>query len=66
MRAEMDEWLKQRQVVLVDADLDESTTAYRRLPDVLASHAGSVKVQHRLRPLAVVMAGSGEIDPFKH
>jgi tRNA-splicing ligase RtcB len=64
-RAEMDEWLKQRQVVLVGADLDESPMAYRRLPDVLASHAGSVKVQNRLRPFAVVMAGSGEIDPFK-
>jgi tRNA-splicing ligase RtcB (3'-phosphate/5'-hydroxy nucleic acid ligase) len=64
-RAEMDDWLKARQVVLVGADLDESPMAYRRLPDVLASHAGSVKVQHRLRPFAVVMAGSGEIDPFK-
>jgi tRNA-splicing ligase RtcB len=64
-RAEMDEWLKTRGVTLIGADLDESPMAYRRLPDVLASHASSVKVQHRLRPFAVVMAGSGEIDPFK-
>jgi tRNA-splicing ligase RtcB len=64
-RAEMDEWLKARQVTLIGADLDESPMAYRRLSDVLASHAGSVKVQHRLRPFAVVMAGSGEVDPFK-
>jgi tRNA-splicing ligase RtcB len=39
--------------------------AYRRLPDVLAHHAGSVRVLHRLRPFAVAMAGEGEFDPFK-
>lgn len=31
--------------------------AYRRLPDVLAHHAGTVKVLHTLRPVA--MAGEG-------
>jgi tRNA-splicing ligase RtcB len=39
--------------------------AYRRLPDVLAEHAGSVKVLHTLTPFAVVMAGEGEFDPWK-
>ena len=39
--------------------------AYRRLPDVLAEHAGTVKVLHTLRPFAVVMAGEDEFDPFK-
>ena len=29
--------------------------AYRRLPEVLARHAGSVKVLHTLRPFAVAM-----------
>lgn len=62
---EMEAWLKERGVTLVGADLDESPMAYRRLPEVLAHHAGSIKVLHTLRPFAVVMAGSGEFDPFK-
>ena len=64
-RAEMDAWLQQRGVTLVGADLDESPMAYRRLPEVLAEHAGSIKVQHTLRPFAVAMAGENEFDPFK-
>ncbi|MGD9739454.1 MAG: RtcB family protein [Bauldia sp.] len=64
-RSEMDEWLRGRGVTLHGADLDESPMAYRRLPEVLAHHAGSVRVLHTLRPFAVVMAGSGEFDPFK-
>ncbi len=38
---------------------------YRRLPDVLAQHAGTVKIEHTLRPFAVVMAGADVFDPFK-
>ncbi len=64
-RAEMDAWLQDRQVLLAGGDLDESPMAYRRLPDVLAAHAGTVRVVHTLRPFAVAMAGSGEFDPFK-
>lgn len=64
-REQMDEWLKSRGVTLVGADLDESPMGYRRLPDVLTEHAGTIKVLHTLRPFAVVMAGSGEFDPFK-
>ena len=64
-RAEMDAWLQSRGVTLVGADLDESPMAYRRLPEVLAEHAGSIKVQHTLRPFAVAMAGENEFDPFK-
>ncbi len=64
-RAQMDEWLADRGVVLIGADLDESPMAYRRLPDVLAEHAGSIRVLHTLRPFAVAMAGEGEFDPFK-
>ena len=64
-RAQMDAWLQERGVMLLGADLDESPMAYRRLPDVLACHAGSVKVLHRLRPFAVAMAGDGEFDPWK-
>src|SRR5438309_993900 len=63
--AEMDAWLQQRGVMLVGADLDESPMAYRRLPEVLAQHTGTVRVLHTLRPFAVAMAGEGEFDPFK-
>ena len=64
-KAEMDAWLQQRGVTLVGADLDESPMAYRRLPEVLAQHAGTIRVLHTLRPFAVAMAGAGEFDPFK-
>lgn len=39
--------------------------AYRRLDEVLATHAASVRVLHRLTPFAVILAGAGEFDPFK-
>lgn len=64
-RAEMDAWLHDRGVHLRGGDLDESPMAYRRLPDVLDYHAGSVKVMHTLKPFAVAMAGHGEFDPYK-
>src|SRR5712671_874150 len=64
-RTGMDAWLQSRGVTLVGADLDESPMAYRRLPEVLAHHAGSIRVLQTLRPFAVAMAGEGEFDPFK-
>jgi len=64
-RAEMDRWLTERGVTLIGGDLDESPMAYRRLPEVIAQHAGTLKVLHTLRPFAVAMAGGGEFDPFK-
>ena len=64
-RAQMDEWLHNRGVLVSGGDLDESPMAYRRLPEVLKHHAGSVKVLHTLRPVAVAMAGKHEIDPWK-
>jgi tRNA-splicing ligase RtcB len=62
---EMQAWLRDKGVHLVGGDLDEAPQAYRRLPDVLAQHAGTVKVEHTLRPFAVVMAGADVFDPFK-
>ena len=64
-REEMDRWLQERGVTLIGADLDESPMAYRRLPEVIAQHAGTVKVLHTLRPFVVVMAGAEIKDPFK-
>lgn len=64
-REEMDAWLATRRVTLIGGDLDESPMAYRRLPEVLAYHAESVRVVHTLRPFIVIMAGDHEFDPFK-
>ena len=48
-----------------DRRRDESPMAYRRLPDVLRAHVGTVKVLHTLRPFVVIMAGAGEADLWK-
>jgi tRNA-splicing ligase RtcB len=64
-RAQMDAWLRDRGVLLAGGNLDESPMAYRRLPEVLAEHVGTIRVLHTLRPFAVAMAGEGEFDPFK-
>jgi tRNA-splicing ligase RtcB len=44
---------------------DESPFVYRKLADVLAAHAGTLIVRHVLQPIGVVMAGEGEVDPYK-
>ena len=62
---EMQSWLREKGVYLIGGDLDEAPQAYRRLPDVLAQHAGTVVIEHRLKPFAVVMAGADVFDPFK-
>jgi tRNA-splicing ligase RtcB len=62
---EMQQWLREKGVTLYGGDLDEAPQAYRRLPDVLAAHAGTVRIEHTLRPFAVVMAGASEFDPYK-
>ncbi|MEO3470351.1 RtcB family protein [Roseomonas sp. CAU 1739] len=64
-RDQMRDWLRDRGVLLSGGDVDESPMAYRRLPDVLAAQGDTVRVLHRLRPMAVAMAGPGEFDPFK-
>lgn len=62
---QVNEWLGRKGVILRGAGLDESPMAYRRLDEVLGHHADTVRVLHTLRPLIVVMAGAGEIDPYK-
>jgi tRNA-splicing ligase RtcB len=51
-------------IVLRGAGPDESPFVYRRLDDVLAEQPG-IEILQRLRPLAVVMAGADELDPYK-
>jgi tRNA-splicing ligase RtcB (3'-phosphate/5'-hydroxy nucleic acid ligase) len=62
---EMQAWLRARGVLLHGGDVDEAPQAYRRLPEVLACHSGTVNIEHTLRPIAVVMAGADVFDPFK-
>ncbi len=62
---EMLAWLREKGVLLLGGGLDEAPQAYRRLPDVLAEHEGTVRVLHTLRPFAVIMAGENEFDPYK-
>ena len=57
--------LREQGIVLVGGDADEAPEVYKRLPDVLAAHAGTIRVKHRLRPLGVAMAGRGVHDPYK-
>lgn len=64
-REAMEAWLRERGVTLLGGDLDESPMAYRRLDEVLAHHADTIRILHRLRPFAVAMAGAGEFDPYK-
>ena len=62
---EMMKWVANKGVVLRGGDLDEAPQAYRRLPDVLAAHEGTIRILHTLRPLGVAMAGSDMVDPYK-
>jgi tRNA-splicing ligase RtcB len=57
--------LREQGIVLVGGGADEAPEVYKRLPDVLAAHAGSIRVKHRLRPLGVAMAGRDVHDPYK-
>jgi tRNA-splicing ligase RtcB (3'-phosphate/5'-hydroxy nucleic acid ligase) len=62
---EMMKWIADRNVVLRGGDLDEAPQAYRRLPEVLAAHAGTIRILHTLTPLGVAMAGKDIVDPYK-
>ena len=62
---EMQSWMAEKGVVLRGGDVDEAPQAYRRLPEVLAAHAGTIRIRHTLRPLGVAMAGRNVIDPYK-
>jgi len=61
----MDRWVTDARVELRGGGVDESPHCYKRLPEVLAQHAESVRVLHTLRPLGDAMAGKDVYDPFK-
>ena len=57
--------LREQGIVLVGGGADEAPEVYKRLPEVLSAHAGSIRVKHTLRPLGVAMAGREVYDPYK-
>ena len=57
--------LREQGIVLIGGGADEAPEVYKRLPDVLDAHAGSIRVKHTLRPLGVAMAGRDVFDPYK-
>ena len=64
-REAMMEWVNGRGVELRGAGEDEAPQAYKRLPEVLAHHAATIRILHTLRPIGVAMAGGDEFDPYK-
>jgi tRNA-splicing ligase RtcB len=62
---QMHDWLQREQVILAGGDVDESPMAYKRLSEVLALHADTINIKHRLKPFAVAMAGPDDFDPWK-
>jgi len=57
--------LRKRGIELRGGAADEAPEVYKRLDDVLAAHADTIKVTHRLRPVGVAMAGAHVFDPYK-
>jgi tRNA-splicing ligase RtcB (3'-phosphate/5'-hydroxy nucleic acid ligase) len=57
--------LRAQGIVLVGGGADEAPEVYKRLPRVLAAHAGTVRVKHTLQPLGVAMADRDTHDPYK-
>lgn len=64
-REMMNEWLRKQNVELRGAGTDESPHCYKRLPEVLAAHEGTIRILHTLTPLGVAMAGPDVRDPYK-
>lgn len=58
-------WMDRAGVELRGGDLDEAPQAYKRLPEVLSHHAGTIRVTHTLKPIGVAMAGANVVDPYK-
>lgn len=59
------ESMHEKRIELRGAAADEAPGAYKRLDQVLAAHADTIRVLHTLTPLGVAMAGADIYDPFK-
>ena len=64
-RQMMMQWMEREGVELRGAGTDESPHVYRRLPEVLAAHQGTIRVLHTLRPIGVAMAGEDVLDLYR-
>lgn len=56
-RKMMMSWVKEKGVELRGAGTDESPHCYKRLPEVLREHSGTIRILHTLTPIGVAMAG---------
>jgi tRNA-splicing ligase RtcB len=63
-RAVVDDMASKR-IELRGGAADEAPGAYKRLDEVLAHHAGTIRVLHRLHPIGVAMASPDTFDPYK-
>lgn len=57
--------IKEKGIILKGAGGDEAPQVYKKLPEVLTYHEGTIEILHTLTPLIVCMAGENEFDPFK-
>lgn len=57
--------LERAQIILKGGGADEAPEVYRPLQSVLSAHAGTIEIEHTLRPRIVVMAGPEVRDPYK-
>ena len=57
--------LKAKGIELRGGGADEAPGAYKRLPEVLKAHEGTIRITNVLRPIGVAMAGANEVDPYK-
>ena len=57
--------IKAQGIELRGGGADEAPEVYKRLPEVLAAHTGTVNVLHTLTPLGVAMAGLNAFDSSK-
>lgn len=62
---EVKERIAKAGTILRGAGPDEAPEVYKKLPEVLEYHAGTIEIVHTLKPLIVCMAGSDEFDPYK-
>jgi tRNA-splicing ligase RtcB (3'-phosphate/5'-hydroxy nucleic acid ligase) len=59
------ETMRERGIILLGAGADEMPPVYRALRSVLSAHQDTFDIETVLLPRIVVMAGSGEHDPYK-
>ena len=64
-RSMMQKWVRSKGVELRGAGTDESPHCYKRLPEVLDFHKGTIKILHTLTPIGVAMAGEDVLDPYR-